>query len=73
MVTLRERISQSQLNAIDLWSRYGMLLWSRHAMKRSQSVAERPQLPRLCDRIPDSQFSNYSDIDAVANSGHHST
>ncbi|NEP35915.1 hypothetical protein [Moorena sp. SIO3B2] len=25
------------------------------------------------DRIPDSPFSNYSDIDAVANSGNHTT
>ncbi|NEO65112.1 MAG: hypothetical protein F6J98_33855 [Moorea sp. SIO4G2] len=36
------RRSKVRLFAIDLWSRY--------AMKRSQSVAERPQLPRLCDR-----------------------
>ncbi|NEO74143.1 hypothetical protein, partial [Moorena sp. SIO3H5] len=43
--------------------------------------ASHAKLPRLCDapleplrdRIPDSRFPNYSDIDAVANSGHQST
>ncbi|NEQ87747.1 MAG: hypothetical protein F6K26_49525 [Moorea sp. SIO2I5] len=35
--------ASAPLSAIDRRSRY--------AMKRSQSVAERPQLPRLCDRL----------------------
>ncbi|NET82066.1 MAG: hypothetical protein F6J94_08985 [Moorea sp. SIO1F2] len=38
----------------------------RHATRSSKASAK-------SDRIPDSQFYNYSDIDPVANTGHHST
>ncbi|NEO74133.1 hypothetical protein, partial [Moorena sp. SIO3H5] len=60
---MSDRISQSQLNVID------MQVTLRESGKASALM--RSPLARL--RRSHSQFFNYSDIDAVAHSGHHTT